>query len=275
MCCSSKKTFAAFIPVIIGVSVAMATQNTLRHERPPRLDNPGGLESLIAAPAIPQIKEPQVVAPDLQQPEATSSETPAETVPPAQVAPASEVSSNSEAEQVMNSADAMPVIGVQTEPLLPADRPEWVARPPQISDSIHYISVGGEPAATFEESLKNIDASLVAEGRRYVNQYLLDEPKAGELPKLTADWIRANWLVENKTYDAEIKVPSGTYHQAWVELRVSLADREIVKQWYQESKRQDRVFSLGVVALVGLGGVGLMRGAFGFASRKAQKMQAA
>ncbi len=269
MCCNSRKTFAAFIPLIIGISVAMTTQSKIRQERPPRLENPVEIASMQAVILIPN---ETATIPSLAG--AVNTESPLESVPPAPAAAASspsEITTDNEAETVMNAADTTgPVIGVHTEPLLPVDRPDWIARAPQITDTIHYLSVGGELAATFEESLKSIDTSLLVEGRRYIDQYLIDEPKASELKNLTADWIRSHWLVENKTYDAEVKVPSGTYHQAWVELRVSLADREIVKQWYQERKRQDRVANLGIVAIMGIGGVGLLRGVFGFASRKSQ-----
>ncbi len=268
MCCNSRKTFAAFIPLIIGLSVAMTTQTKIRQERPPRLENPVEIAPMQSLELIPN--ETAAIS---SASTVVNTQSPLAAAPPAPAAAASspsEITTENEAETVMNAADTGPVIGTHTEPLLPVDRPDWVARAPQITDTIHYISVGGELATSFEDSLKSIDTSLLVEGRRYVDQYLIDEPKASELENLTADWIRSHWLVENKTFDAVVKVPSETYHQAWVELRVSLADREIVKQWYQERKRQDRVANLGMVALVGIGGVGLLRGVFGFASRKSQ-----
>jgi hypothetical protein len=119
--------------------------------------------------------------------------------------------------------------------------------------------------------LKSIDQALVSEARSYLNQHVLPEPEADELEQLTAEWIRENWMVKDKTFDAITNRPSGEYHQAWVELQVSLADREVVKSWWQETERDRRVKQVGGLAVFGILGVGVLRTFFGFASRKSRQ----
>ena len=126
----------------------------------------------------------------------------------------------------------------QSPNLLPADRPDWIAKPVDIERSKHLISVDCDAAVTIEESKATRDESILREARKYVDKYVLKIDGAAEqLDRLNADWIRRHWLKKGKEFDAVLTTSSATYHQHWVQLEIDDRSRRIVENWWQDIVR--------------------------------------
>jgi len=149
-----------------------------------------------------------------------------------------------------------------SEPLLPSDKPDWVAAADRLDGNIHRLSVATEPMDSRDACRAQIDSTILAAARRYVNEHVLEVPDADKLNGLTAKWVRENWLVPDREWEAVLNRSSGTYYQLWVELEVFPKDRELVKKWYQELETQRRsllslLFCLLVGATAGVANMGL------------------
>jgi len=149
-----------------------------------------------------------------------------------------------------------------SEPLLPLDKPDWVASADRIDGNIHRLTVATDPMDSLDACHDQLDSTILAAARRYVNERVLEEPDADKLNGLTAQWVRENWLVPNREWEAVLNRSSGTYYQLWVELEVFPDDRELIKKWYQELETQRKsllslLFCLFVGATAGVANMGL------------------
>jgi hypothetical protein len=161
-------------------------------------------------------------------------------------APIAEVSEVSEQEQALLATPERPnhPMADKDKPVLPVDRPDWVARSPQVQGEVHFVSVG-------------------------LDQYVYESKGAAiKLEQLNSKWIRANWWIADRNYDALIETPSATYHQAWTELRIDEKQRRLAKNWRNDAIRQDRIVGLGLGAGTLVGVVSLAHAVLGIGARR-------
>ncbi len=157
----------------------------------------------------------------------------------------------------------------QSPNLLPADRPDWIAKPVDIERSKHLISVDCDAAATIEESKATLDESILREARKYVDKNVLKVDGAAEqLDRLNADWIRRHWLKKDKEFDAVLTTSSATYHQHWVQLEIDERSRRIVENWWHDIVRIERMKRMGGGLGLALGGIGVLHLLFGAVARR-------
>jgi hypothetical protein len=156
---------------------------------------------------------------------------------------------------------------LETKPFLPEDRPDWVGQPLVVEGKTHYVSVSGDPADSFEKSLASIDEQILREAQNYFDSRATrGAPSAASISALDANWLRANCLVAGRQYDALLETPSGTYHTAWVQLKIEEKHRRTVEGWAYDRLRTERIAQLGgglgiCTILIGLGHLALGIGA--------------
>lgn len=140
---------------------------------------------------------------------------------------------------------------VTSLPLLPDDRPDWVAQPDSVEGDTHRIAIGTELTGSIEECRSNLDAALLDGTKRYIEKHLAQKTTiASKLPELNTSWIRMHLIDPDKEYVATLDRPAGTYHQLWVQLRIDPASRATMRQWLQRAETRSRA---GVVGLIGAG----------------------
>jgi len=136
-----------------------------------------------------------------------------------------------------------------SQPLLPEDRPDWVAQPDSVDGDIHRIAIGTELASSIEECRNKLDIALLDGMRQYVDEHLSNHRKlASKLTELHAPWIRKNLMDSDTQFEAILDRPAGTYHQLWVQLEIDPRSRGTIMQWLQRLETQWRAGAVGVVA---------------------------
>jgi len=149
-----------------------------------------------------------------------------------------------------------------SEPMMPADKPEWVATIDSLEGSVHRLSVSTELLESPEACRAQLDETLLAATRRYIVKNLIEDQAAELLPALTIAWVREHWLVPDREWEAVLTRPSGTYYQLWVELEIFPEDRELIKKWYKELETRRRsllclILCLCVGGTAGVANLGL------------------
>jgi len=169
------------------------------------------------------------------------------------VRPASSLS-NTEAEFISNSQiklddEVLETKILASQPLLPDDRPDWVAQADRVDENIHRIAVATELSNSLEECRAKLDEALVEGMHRYVDDHMAkDQHVASKLAELNATWIRAHLMSANLEYDAEIKRPADTYHQLWVQLEIGPQERVTIKRWIQQLETTRRAGAIALTA---------------------------
>ncbi|MFO0923141.1 MAG: hypothetical protein U0905_11710 [Pirellulales bacterium] len=157
-------------------------------------------------------------------------------------------------------------------PLLPADRPDWVGRAHFVDGTTHFISVGALPDESLNKSKASLDESILKEVRKYVNENILhEEDGAEQLEPLTLSWIKSRCLVKGHEYDVQFDSNTTTYHQAWVELKLSDRDRKTIEHWWKDIQRHERAKKLGGGMAVAVAGIGVCHLLFGMIARRKPK----
>lgn len=157
-------------------------------------------------------------------------------------------------------------------PLLPADRPDWVGRAHFVDGTTHFISVGALPDESLNKSKASLDESILKEVRKYVNEHILHEEEGAEqLEPLTLSWIKSRCLVKGHEYDVQFDSNATTYHQAWVELKLSDRDRKTIEHWWKDIQRHERAKKLGGGMAVAVAGIGVCHLLFGMIARRKPK----
>lgn len=88
--------------------------------------------------------------------------------------------------------------------MLPDDRPAWVAAPPDLSSSQHFLYVGSLPTRLQSEADAALDAPLVAAVRNYIDQEVIKEVGASSTMPVTAEFIRRNLIDSPAGYECEL-----------------------------------------------------------------------
>ncbi len=136
-----------------------------------------------------------------------------------------------------------------SQPLLPDDRPDWVAQADRVDGAIHRIAIATELSSSIEDCRAKLDEALVDGMHRYVDDHLAKNQKvASMLAELNAGWIRAHLMNSTLEYDAEIKRPADTYHQLWVQLEIGPQERSTIEKWIQQLETTRRAGAVGLTA---------------------------
>ncbi len=95
---------------------------------------------------------------------------------------------------------------VSEDSLLPADRPDWVATPDDISSEVHRICVSSELESSLIAARATLDSSLVDHVRNYIDRSrpANAKPIAAKLDRLDSDWIKKNLAVNAPEYEVEL-----------------------------------------------------------------------
>ncbi len=158
---------------------------------------------------------------------------------------------------------------------LPAGHPEWVGRPLTQVGSDHLLSFATFPDITLEKSMQSLDETILREARKYIDEHILGvEGAAEQLTQIDSEWLKDNWLVKGKEFDAELKTSSAVYHRAWVEMKVSERDRRMVEHWWKDIVRHDRAKKLGGSMAVTVASIGLLHLLVGLVARRKSKRNA-
>ena len=152
---------------------------------------------------------------------------------------------------------------LEKRPMLPADRPAWVAAPNDTSERVHRLFVASFNTNTREEAETDdaLDEPMVAAVKRYLDETVFPGQGALELP-ITADFIRQNLLDKSTSYVAAMTTQSGTEYQKWVVLQVTPEQRDYFADRLREHKQRERMAMLGVTLAGVLGLTGLANLAF-------------
>ena len=135
-----------------------------------------------------------------------------------------------------------------SQPLLPEDRPEWVAQSDQVEQEIHHIAIATELASSIDECRNKLDEALVDGVRRYVGEHLSkNQEVASKLADLNASWIRTHLMKSNIQFDATLERPAGTYHQLWVQLEINPESRKTIDEWIARTETKTRAAAVGLM----------------------------
>ncbi len=143
--------------------------------------------------------------------------------------------------------------------LLPDDAPAWVGSPPDLSQDVHRLFVGGQIAESEVEAAEGLDASLVRAIRQYVEKHLLHQAGSsrGLSTKLTADYVWKNLIDHRSGYVAKLNTPGQPMYQKWVTVSITPEQRGEMQRWHREALQLQRLAPIGVgftslLACVGL-----------------------
>lgn len=157
---------------------------------------------------------------------------------------------------------------------LAADRPDWTQTEFDLTGDTHHIAVATDLSQTLEQSKRSLDENLVRSSQRYVTMLARsrgfeESPQAiQEIPLLDADYIRANWLQKEFSYDSSLQMPSGEYHQFWTRLEISASQQRIVLNELYDSERVHRLALLGGGLALLVGSVFAVNFGAGFFARR-------
>lgn len=148
----------------------------------------------------------------------------------------------------------------RTLPLLPDDAPAWVGSPPDLTDAVHRLFVGGQIAETEREAAAGLDTPLVMAVRQYVEEDLLRSSRSGTAlsEKLTADYVWKNLIDQQPGYVAKLNTPGLPMYQKWVTVSITPEQRAEIQRWHREALQLERLAPIGLGVTSLLGCVGLM-----------------
>jgi hypothetical protein len=132
--------------------------------------------------------------------------------------------------------------------LLPADRPAWITDEADYSGSTHLLVVASVPTTRESDLDANLNASLEESVRSYIEEQWKDGYASEKLRhKLSAEFIRKNFLDNKHVYVAQLETSSGPMFQKWVRLEITDKQREQLQHWYRERVQRDRLIPVGVL----------------------------
>ncbi len=138
---------------------------------------------------------------------------------------------------------------LSSQPLLPDDRPDWVAQADSVEGEPHRIAIGTELANTIEECRSKLDVALVEGMHRYVTEHLSkNREHSSKLREMNAAWIREHLMDSNRVFEAKLARPAGTFHQLWVQLNIDAQSRTTIEQWIRRLETHSRAGIVGLVA---------------------------
>ncbi len=142
------------------------------------------------------------------------------------------------------------------QPVLPADRPAWVASPPDLSTDTHRLFVGSVPASDPEAAASALNPALIANLHSYIDDHVLNERGAAAELDLTSTFIRKNLMNQQSRVMLELNTPGEPMFQEWVTLEISPEQRAQFQQWHQEVVQRNRLapIGIGLAGLLGLVG---------------------
>ena len=153
--------------------------------------------------------------------------------------------------------------------MLSEDRPAWVGKEPDVKSDTHYLSVCGIPHRTYEESRRSLDYTLMKAAWDYIDRYVLEEEgQAQWISQVDLDWIKSRWLVTEREYDGEMKLPNGEYRLAWCQLKITERDRSQILEWNRDRTRMDRIQHLFGLSVVSIAGIGVLHLGLGWIVRR-------
>ncbi len=149
-------------------------------------------------------------------------------------------------------------------PLLPKDRPSWIDLEPQYDSDVHRFVVVSLSTPDKSELPSHLDAPLEAEVQQYVNLQLGEGAGDQLADRLSAAFIRSNFVDDNKSYIAELQTSGGPHFQQWVMVEVTAEQRQQLRLWYNQALQRQRILPLslgiaGLLSLVGLANLGFRR----------------
>ncbi|RMF45291.1 MAG: hypothetical protein D6753_00525 [Planctomycetota bacterium] len=134
------------------------------------------------------------------------------------------------------------------QPLLPPDRPAWVAAPPDLTTSVHRLFVGGELVTDPQAADRGLDGPLVESLRQYIDQHIAEQPGMAKRVAITPEFIRTNLLQPDVQYVAELSTSAGPMYQKWVVLEITPEHREVLRQMLVAAIQRERFGPIGLGA---------------------------
>ncbi len=144
------------------------------------------------------------------------------------------------------------------QPLLPADRPAWVAAPPDLSSAVHRLFVGSELVGDPQEADRGLDGPLVQSLRKYIDEQITERPGMADRIDITADFIRKNLMQPDVSYVAELSTSVGPMYQKWVILEITPEQREILRGMVVATIQRERFAPIGLGAFGVLAAIALV-----------------
>lgn len=165
----------------------------------------------------------------------------------------------SESAKVVDAAPTVRELSVEpgTLPLLPEDRPAWVAAEPDYSTDVHRLVVGSLVGDSESDIDRMLDEPLMAAVHTYVAMRVLDRdetPADGLLSRLNEKYIRKNLIDDPQGYVAKLSTSGGAMYQKWVMVSITPAQRTQMRSWQRDAVQMERLvpIGLGLAGLLGL-----------------------
>lgn len=144
----------------------------------------------------------------------------------------------------------------------PADRPEWINKPPKVEGQAHMVVSSG-PWASRRECERELEHQLKKEVDAYINDYL-GNPQAARLIGYDLETIQKQFVSSDPAHVYSGTLVSPTVGEMREEVRLVVIDeqdqRDIAEHW----RRVVATSRLASSGLIGAGLLGLLAVAYGF-----------
>ena len=161
----------------------------------------------------------------------------------------------------------LPSLEAPSTKILNENTPEWVKNGLVLGED-HRLAISSSLFPDREQCAEDLKSRLMNEVRSYLDKHVLELTNSAQLPELTQEYVESHWVVANRVFDNVQDRASGTYHQLWMELRISSEQLEVVRGWEKSQIRETRTKQVGVLGGLGIAAITVFSGLIGVLARR-------